>query len=172
MRQDEELIEAYNRGQANAEDQVIERQIDAAIASGELPGVSPRCPTEVNLSSISVSTLPLKVRSYNILRREGVLSVGDLVGRTEAEIYEFQSAGESVVLDIRDSLADLGLALKPGTPKPVVVEQADIVSYRVHEHRPSGLILKVHGDGRVEQPVIKAHQMSILTQLLAAAADL
>jgi len=119
-----------------------------------------------------IANINLKIRSYNILHREGIWSVGDLMKWTEAEVRELRNAGEVVVEDIRCRLSDLGLVMRPGTPTPVLVEASDIVSYHVHEHQPSGLILKVHGDGRVEQPVIKAHQMSILTQLLAAAADL
>lgn len=177
----EELTEAYNRGYANAEDVATEREIDAAVASGELSVGARALEVQAHLNEAKgiddvfareIANINLKIRSYNILHREGISTVGDLMKHTEAEIRELRNAGEIVVEDIRRRLADLGLVMDPGTPTPVVVEASDIVSYHVHEHRPSGLILKVHGDGRVEQPVIKAHQMSILTQLLAAAADL
>jgi hypothetical protein len=123
----------------------------------------------VDVYKLEIAALPLKTRTFNILRREGIYTVAELLERTEAEISELRSAGDDTMRDVRGRLAELGFSLKPGTLTPVVVKPCEIRSYHVHEHVPSGLVLKVYDDGKVEQPLIGRHQMSILTQLIAAA---
>lgn len=123
----------------------------------------------VDVYKLEIAALPLKTRTFNILRREGIYTVAELLERTEAEISELRNAGDDTMRDVRGRLAELGFSLKPGTLTPVVVKPCDIRSYHVHEHVPSGLVLKVYDDGKVEQPLIGRHQMSILTQLIAAA---
>ncbi len=59
----------------------------------------------------SIETLNLTVRSYNGLRREGIETVGDLASRTREQLLAIENIGPASVEEIRQKLADRGLAL-------------------------------------------------------------
>jgi carbon monoxide dehydrogenase subunit G len=58
-----------------------------------------------------IETLDLTVRSYNGLRREGIQTVGDLASRTREQLLAIDNIGPASVEEIRQKLADRGLAL-------------------------------------------------------------
>jgi uncharacterized protein len=58
-----------------------------------------------------LDTLNLTVRSYNGLRREGIHTVGDLASRTREQLLAIDNIGPASVEEIRQKLADRGLAL-------------------------------------------------------------
>jgi carbon monoxide dehydrogenase subunit G len=62
-----------------------------------------------------IEELSLPLRAYNSLRREGVHTVADLVARTPAQLLTIDNIGPASVEDIRQRLADRGLALAPTT---------------------------------------------------------
>jgi hypothetical protein len=51
------------------------------------------------------------VRAYNSLRRVGIHTVADLSARTEGELLAVENLGPQSVREIKQRLADLGLAL-------------------------------------------------------------
>lgn len=61
--------------------------------------------------SRSVDDLELSIRSANCLRTEKIFSIGDLVQRTEDELLKSRNFGEKSLVEIKDVLASLGLAL-------------------------------------------------------------
>jgi DNA-directed RNA polymerase subunit alpha len=71
-----------------------------------------------------IEDLDLTVRSYNCLKREGIHTVGELVGRSEADLLDIRNFGSKSIDEVKIKLAGLGLALKdsppgfelPGTP--------------------------------------------------------
>ena len=61
--------------------------------------------------ALPIEELNLPLRAYNSLRREGVHTVGDLVARTPAQLLDIENIGPASVEEIRQRLADRGLAL-------------------------------------------------------------
>jgi carbon monoxide dehydrogenase subunit G len=84
----------------------------AAAAEGNGGGAASGAPAHAAQQPIEELNLP--VRSYNSLRREGVHTVGSLTARTEKELLAIDGLGPQSVREIRQRLADWGLAL--GSP--------------------------------------------------------
>ncbi|MGH3395235.1 MAG: DNA-directed RNA polymerase subunit alpha C-terminal domain-containing protein, partial [Streptosporangiaceae bacterium] len=61
--------------------------------------------------ALPIEELNLPLRAYNSLRREGVHTVGDLVARTPQQLLDIDNIGPASVEEIRQRLADRGLAL-------------------------------------------------------------
>jgi hypothetical protein len=53
------------------------------------------------------------VRAFNSLRREGIHTVGDLAARNEADLLAINNLGPQSVSEIKQKLAERGLALAP-----------------------------------------------------------
>ena len=66
-----------------------------------------RCPIE---------EMDLTVRSYNCLKREGIHSIGELVGRSEADLLDIRNFGQKSIDEVKGKLAVMGLALKDSPP--------------------------------------------------------
>ncbi len=66
--------------------------------------------TEARLS-MSVAELDLSVRATNCLESEKILTVRDLVARTEEQLLDVRNFGETTLAEVREKLADLGLRL-------------------------------------------------------------
>ncbi len=60
----------------------------------------------------AIEDLDLSVRSYNCLKREGVATVGELMDKTEQELLEIRNFGSKSVDEVKEKLAELGVALK------------------------------------------------------------
>ena len=60
-----------------------------------------------------VEDLQLPVRAFNSLRREGIHTVGDLAARNEADLLAISNLGPQSVSEIKQKLAERGLALAP-----------------------------------------------------------
>ena len=63
-----------------------------------------------------VEDLQLPVRAFNSLRREGIHTVGDLAARNEADLLAINNLGPQSVSEIKQKLAERGLALAPAAP--------------------------------------------------------
>src|SRR6267154_2042932 len=85
-------------------------------------------PTDAALAAdlaLPIEDLELTVRSYNCLKREGIHTVGELVGRSEADLLDIRNFGSKSIDEVKVKLAGLGLALKdspPGFELPSSVE--------------------------------------------------
>jgi DNA-directed RNA polymerase subunit alpha len=64
------------------------------------------------VKQMPIEDLDLSVRSYNCLKREGVASVGELLDKTEQELLEIRNFGSKSVDEVKEKLAELGVALK------------------------------------------------------------
>jgi uncharacterized protein len=88
---------------------------DMLSAEPAAPAAEPEPPAEpaaaVPAADQPIETLNLTVRSYNGLRREGIQTVGDLASRTTEQLLAIDNIGPASVEEIRQKLADLGLAL-------------------------------------------------------------
>jgi DNA-directed RNA polymerase subunit alpha len=59
----------------------------------------------------SVEELELSVRSYNCLKNANIQTIGELVQKTEAEMLRTKNFGRKSLNEIREILANMGLAL-------------------------------------------------------------
>ena len=85
----------------------------AAARNGSVPGEEYSGDT----TGLPIEELNLPVRSYNSLRREGVHTVGALASRNEKDLLAIDGLGPQSVKEIKQRLADHGLALgEPGAP--------------------------------------------------------
>jgi len=65
--------------------------------------------------SMPIEELDLTVRSYNCLKR-GHHHVGELVGRSEADLLDIRNFGSKSIDEVKIKLSGLGLALKDSPP--------------------------------------------------------
>lgn len=82
----------------------------------DLEKLRPDCEAEADedreLFNTPIADLDLSVRAYHCLHRNaGILTVGDLVHRTEQDLLRLKNLGRKTLKEIRLSLADRGLAL-------------------------------------------------------------
>ena len=84
-------------------------QEDAAAASGLVGTAVPGDGAQ----QASIEDLQLPVRAFNSLRREGIHTVGDLAARNEADLLAISNLGPQSVSEIKEKLAERGLALAP-----------------------------------------------------------
>jgi DNA-directed RNA polymerase subunit alpha len=71
-------------------------------------GIDPA--TEQKLS-MSLAELDLSVRATNCLESERIITVRDLVTRTESQLLEVRNFGDTTLQEVREKLADIGLRL-------------------------------------------------------------
>ena len=61
---------------------------------------------------LPIENLNLQSRSYNALRRRGILTVGELVAHSEADLLDIRNFGTKSIEEIKGALDGLGLVLK------------------------------------------------------------
>jgi len=66
--------------------------------------------------ALPIEDLNLTVRSYNGLKREGIHTVGELVGRSEQDLLEIRNFGAKSIEEVSQKLMDIGLSLKDSPP--------------------------------------------------------
>lgn len=66
--------------------------------------------------STPIESLDLTVRSYNCLKREGIHTVGELIGRSEADLLDIRNFGSKSIDEVKAKLVTLGLSLKDSPP--------------------------------------------------------
>ncbi|MGI5950804.1 MAG: DNA-directed RNA polymerase subunit alpha [Brooklawnia sp.] len=66
--------------------------------------------------ALPVEDLNLTVRSYNCLKREGIHTVGELVGRSEQDLLDIRNFGSKSIEEVKTKLGELGLVLKDSSP--------------------------------------------------------
>ena len=62
--------------------------------------------------SVPIEDMDFSVRSYNCLKREGVVNVGQLVERTEEDLLDIRNFGQKSIDEVKMKLAEMGLSLK------------------------------------------------------------
>ena len=76
-------------------------------------------PTDAAMAAdmaLPIEDLDLTVRSYNCLKREGIHTVGELVGRSEADLLDIRNFGAKSIDEVKAKLHEMGLALKDSPP--------------------------------------------------------
>jgi uncharacterized protein len=85
----------------------------ATAASGDLAGTAV---SGDGAQRAPIEDLQLPVRAFNSLRREGIHTVGDLAARNETDLLAISNLGPQSVGEIKQKLAERGLALAPAAP--------------------------------------------------------
>src|SRR3954468_20165018 len=76
-------------------------------------------PTDAALAAdlaLPIEDLQLTIRSYNCLKREGIHTVGELVGRSEQDLLDIRNFGAKSIEEVKQKLVDMGLSLKDSPP--------------------------------------------------------
>lgn len=60
-----------------------------------------------------IEELELSMRSFNCLKRAGINTVGELIQKTEEEISKVRNMGKKSLEEVRNKLAEMGLAFRP-----------------------------------------------------------
>jgi DNA-directed RNA polymerase subunit alpha len=68
--------------------------------------------------SMSIADLNLSVRASNCLESENIMTVRELVTRTEDQLLEVRNFGETTLAEVQMKLRDLGLHLGMRVPSP------------------------------------------------------
>ncbi|CAI9406702.1 MULTISPECIES: DNA-directed RNA polymerase subunit alpha [Aestuariimicrobium] len=66
--------------------------------------------------ALPVEDLNLSQRSYNCLKRDGIHTVGELLSRSEQDLLDIRNFGSKSIDEVKQKLAELGLALKDSAP--------------------------------------------------------
>ncbi|WP_157215701.1 DNA-directed RNA polymerase subunit alpha [Flavisphingomonas formosensis] len=106
--------------------------VPATVPAG-LPAMSGGGEPEADSNQINryllkkVDELELSVRSANCLKNDNIIYIGDLVGKTEAEMLRTPNFGRKSLNEIKEVLASMGLRLGmeiPGWPPENIEEMA------------------------------------------------
>jgi len=102
--------------QAGAESAAADPVADAAASSASETTAAESSASAEKASAAAELALPIEdldlpLRAYNGLRRDGVHTIGDLVAKTAQELLAIDNIGPASVDEIRQRLADHGLAL-------------------------------------------------------------
>jgi len=60
-----------------------------------------------------IEELELSMRAFNCLKRAGINTVGELIQKTEQEISKVRNMGKKSLEEVKNKLAELGLAFRP-----------------------------------------------------------
>ena len=91
----------------------------AELATDDQPAAVPAGEASSDDATLlPIEQLNLPVRSYNSLRREGVHTVGALASRSEKDLLAIDGLGPQSVKEIKQKLADHGLALDSRVTEP------------------------------------------------------
>jgi DNA-directed RNA polymerase subunit alpha len=101
---DEDRIEELRAGQRGLAP-VNGDGAGAALPGGQRPGGSP-------MDDILIEELELGVRSYNCLKRAGIQTVGDLIGKSEGELAAIPNFGKKSIDEVVETLSQRGLNLR------------------------------------------------------------
>jgi DNA-directed RNA polymerase subunit alpha len=93
----------------------LARELDET-AEGIDIGPSPQDAQLAADLALPIEELDLTVRSYNCLKREGIDTVGELIGRTEADLLDIRNFGQKSIDEVKMKLAGMGLGLKDSAP--------------------------------------------------------
>ena len=90
-------------------------QVHAAARGASMSNADSALEAKLNMS---ISELNLSVRAGNCLESENIMSVRELVSRTEDQLLEVRNFGETTLAEVQMKLRELGLHLGMRVPSP------------------------------------------------------
>ncbi len=130
------ILEVWTDGSVKPDDavafaaKILKEQLSIFINREEIEEATPAEPSEEDKLNEylwrSVDELELSVRSANCLQNANIHYIGDLVQKTEAEMLKTKNFGRKSLKEIKEILAQMGLALGMKIPNwqgPPVVQE-------------------------------------------------
>ncbi len=71
-----------------------------------------KCVVRENIDGMTIEELDFSVRTFNCLKRSGINTIDDLLGKTEEEIIDIKYINQKCIEEIIKKLSNLGLKLK------------------------------------------------------------
>lgn len=93
-------------------------QIRSPARATTSDGIDPSLDAKFNLP---IAELKLSVRASNCLESENIMTVRDLVSRSEDALLEVRNFGETTLTEVQEKLSELGLHLGMRVPAPTAV---------------------------------------------------
>ncbi|QDU58391.1 DNA-directed RNA polymerase subunit alpha [Aeoliella mucimassa] len=93
-------------------------QIRTPVRTPSNDGIDPGLEAKLNLP---IAELKLSVRASNCLESENIMTVRELVSRSEDALLEVRNFGETTLTEVRAKLSELGLHLGMRVPSPASV---------------------------------------------------
>jgi DNA-directed RNA polymerase subunit alpha len=110
------------------DDMVVQRSAPVGMAAPAPTGEIASDTQQINRYLLKkVDELELSVRSANCLKNDNIIYIGDLVGKTEAEMLRTPNFGRKSLNEIKEVLSSMGLRLGmeiPGWPPENIEEMA------------------------------------------------
>ncbi|WP_339348209.1 DNA-directed RNA polymerase subunit alpha [uncultured Sphingomonas sp.] len=110
------------------DDSAVTRSAPVGVAAPAATGETPGDTAQINRYLLKkVDELELSVRSANCLKNDNIIYIGDLVGKTEAEMLRTPNFGRKSLNEIKEVLSSMGLRLGmeiPGWPPENIEEVA------------------------------------------------
>ena len=66
----------------------------------------------VKILETSIDDLDLSVRAYNCLKRAGILTLKNLVDKSENEMMKIRNLGKKSLKEVMDKVKDMGLSFR------------------------------------------------------------
>ena len=96
----------------------------AKVSQVQVEKETARAPVPDERHNITIEELDLSVRTLNALRRAGIITVGELIARSEKDLLSLRNFGQKSKQEVVDRLKSMGLALTA----PAQVEGAESLS--------------------------------------------
>lgn len=77
-------------------------------------------PIRVGPADARIEELDFSVRTYNCLKKANVMTIGDLVQKTESDLMQIRNFGKKSLNEVKDKLASFKLSLKKGPAGEIV----------------------------------------------------
>jgi DNA-directed RNA polymerase subunit alpha len=110
------------------DDAIVQRSAPVGMAAPQQTGDMTSDTQQINRYLLKkVDELELSVRSANCLKNDNIIYIGDLVGKTEAEMLRTPNFGRKSLNEIKEVLSSMGLRLGmeiPGWPPENIEEMA------------------------------------------------
>lgn len=107
----------------------LARELNTAAEGIEI-GPSPQETEFIAAYNMPIEDLNFSVRSYNCLKRQEIHTVGELAECSESDLLDIRNFGDKSINEVKEKLAELGLALKdsPNNFDPAAVADLDAAS--------------------------------------------
>jgi len=122
---DKLVLEVWTDGSTGAEEAVekaaeilidhftLFRNLSARVSEEATEGESLEKSEVDRVLEMPIEELELSMRSFNCLKRAGINTVGELIQKTEEEISKVRNMGKKSLEEVRNKLAEMGLAFRP-----------------------------------------------------------
>jgi hypothetical protein len=121
----------------------------------------------VNNPASTIDDLNLQIRAYNVLRREGITRVDQLVNMTESDLLNCRNMGLKAMENIKEQLSKAGHIIKYTS----INYEGDVVHEQVHVYHCGNVTLTIAANGIIDisqsnfMPLEFVHLRRIISRL-------